>query len=276
MKNTKTNLFVVVCFMICGGIGVNNIITNNSQTIINELQDEEELIAGDSFLNYGIIKGLKNTDYELSANVSPSNHSSKIIWTSDYPEFVSVEPSNGDKAIIRRLEDFKGYVNIKASIDGLEAVCKVYSIASLRYLDVSLSNQTTSLSIDGYYYDSFDSNNISYSLVVNVDISHDYVYFDKIANEGNFTYDELSEIIDAENNINLYEPNFLRLENIKTNFKLSNTNLYESYTITYIYINASTEMDWEFEYHNFYSLICSFTEYISATSINFKNESLII
>ena len=47
MNNNKTNLLVVCCFMICGGIGISNLIKDNNKTINNELQDGEELITGD-------------------------------------------------------------------------------------------------------------------------------------------------------------------------------------------------------------------------------------
>ena len=276
MNNNKTNLLVVCCFMICGSIGISNLIKDSNKTINNELQDGEELITGDSFLNYGVIKGLKNTDYELSVNVSPSNHTSKVVWTSDFPELVSVEAISGDKAVIRRLDDYKGYVNIKASIDGLEACCRVYSIAKLKYLEVSLSDKTNSLSHNGEYYDSYDNNNNSYKIVVDVKVSHDYIYYSKTANEGNYSYEYISSLIDAENNINLYEPNFIRLEQFTNNFKLSNNNNYESYTLSYEYYNASTSYDWEFEYNDFFAYICSFTEYIEANSISIESETITI
>ena len=107
-------------------------------------------------------------------------------------------------------------------------------------------------------------------------MSHDYIYYSKTANEGNYSYEYISSLIDAENNINLYEPNFIRLEQFTNNFKLSNNNNYESYTLSYEYYNASTSYDWEFEYNDFFAYICSFTEYIEANSISIDSETITI
>ena len=71
-------------------------------------------------------------------------------------------------------------------------------------------------------------------------------------------------------------PSIIRLEQFTNNFKLSNNNNYESYTLSYEYYNASTSYDWEFEYNDFFAYICSFTEYIEANSISIESETITI
>ena len=83
-------------------------VNNEDSSVDQNFNNQEEFIKGDSFLNLSSIRGLKNTEYTLSASVTPIDHTAPVIWSSDYPNFVSVEAGENDTAKIIRHEDFRG------------------------------------------------------------------------------------------------------------------------------------------------------------------------
>ena len=286
MKKFKFKSLAVSLFILCGIGGAANLykdelihfFTNNDD--LNDTNDNkygEELIEGDSFLSYGVIKGLKNVEYIIRANVEPINHTSPVTWSCDYPEYVIMKDNGDDSVTISRIVDYTGYVNIKASIDGLEANCKVYSVGDIKYKEVKLSDKTNSLNHEGYFYDSYDQDKNSLQIIVQVDITHDYLEFDYIANDGLFSRIELSDLINATSNINLQPLQFLKLSEVEKVWDLNETEEnYERYNFIFEYNNASYDIDWEFSYRDYDTVICGFIEYISAYKITLDYNELIV
>ena len=96
-KNKKLKIigFALFSFLSIGTLAscsiydkIKDIITGTDNGAIEDTG--EEFIKGSSFLNYDAVRGLKETEYTLTASVTPVNHTAPVVWTSDFPDYVSV------------------------------------------------------------------------------------------------------------------------------------------------------------------------------------------
>ena len=161
-------------------------IPNEDSSLDQNFNNQEEFIKGDSFLNLASIRGLKNTEYTLTASVTPIDHTAPVIWSSDYPNFVSVEAGENDTAKIIRHEDFRGYVNITASIDGVSATCKVYCTDEIVTTSITLKEAPqysyTQNGVLKYYWNEHCSMDKSY-FIVSAEYTSERLGTSNIANE---------------------------------------------------------------------------------------------
>ena len=158
-KNKKLKIigFALFSFLSIGTLAscsiydkIKDIITGTNNGAIEDTG--EEFIKGSSFLNYDAVRGLKETEYTLTASVTPANHTAPVVWTSDFPDYVSVIAGENDTATIIRHEDYRGYVKITASIDGISATCKVSCVDDIQYVNFTVDDETEVKTFNGSYY----------------------------------------------------------------------------------------------------------------------------
>ncbi|MGM9858930.1 MAG: hypothetical protein ACI311_06770 [Bacilli bacterium] len=246
----------------------------------------EEFIKGTSFLNYDGVKGLKDTEYTLTASVTPANHTAPIIWTSDFPEFVSVVAGDNDTATIIRHEDYRGYVRITASIDGLSATCNVSCVDNVKIKSISL-DQAPHYSYNGkYYWNDVVDSDVNYSnFSVNVSYTSTTCSTTNIANFNEGDYFNTSIINTSTFWIYRWESmvkNFITIDSELTkssgnpSFELQSDNTYLLKEKVYLRFNDNTS-DYDYTVSAIDgSFTLSFIEYVVATSIKLDETKITI
>ena len=297
-KNKKLKIigFALFSFLSIGTLAscslfdkIKDIITGTD----NEVSENtgEEFIKGTSFLNYDGVKGLKDTEYTLTASVTPANHTSPIVWTSDFPQYVSVVPGENDTATIIRHEDYRGYVNITASIDGLSASCQVSCIDNKRVKNVSLKNRPVFSYNSKYYWNEVvdrEHSNDWFSLSVEYTSTTcettNIANFDSNAYFDNSTINTNSQWIHRWDSLasSVSSCSFISLDGSKSKssgnamFELKDDNTYVLKDIVFFkFTDKTLDQDIKF-YSDNETLTLSFMEYIIATNITLDKTTITI
>ncbi|MGM9858931.1 MAG: hypothetical protein ACI311_06775 [Bacilli bacterium] len=185
--------------------------------------NKDIILNNDLFL--GEVRAQLNTVYTINCVVEPSNHTEDVVWSSNWPSFVSIVESTNTYCKIKRTQAYTNavgdYVIISASINDLYASCRVYEDSSIVINEDSFTFAACRSTDIDYVEDAVDFYlvpRVDYSVnlnVSNIDISCEYNYkssddftlyfqdnfyhylgtmdradfYDKLPSDGSFVYD---------------------------------------------------------------------------------------